>query len=166
MNDAVTAYIGLGGNLGDVAAVFRAVCAELDRMPDLQLVARSGLYRSRPMGPSDQPDYLNAVIAVTTRLAPLALLDALQRMELLHGRVRKEERWGARTLDLDLLLYADQIIHSERLSVPHYGLPQREFVLYPLAEIAPPGFSVPGIGLLASLLQDCPLNGLERIDDV
>ncbi|MGX9080354.1 2-amino-4-hydroxy-6-hydroxymethyldihydropteridine diphosphokinase, partial [Klebsiella pneumoniae] len=96
----------------------------------------SQLYGSRPMGPADQPDYVNAVVRLTTRLAPLALLDQLQSIELEQGRVRKEERWGPRSLDLDLLLYGAECIQSERLTVPHYGMKEREFVLLPLAEIA------------------------------
>jgi hypothetical protein len=90
------------------------------------------------MGPADQPDYVNAVARLATRLSPLALLDELQRIEQAQGRVRKDERWGPRTLDLDLLLYGDEVIRHERLTVPHYGMKEREFVLLPLAEIAPP----------------------------
>lgn len=166
MSDAALAYIGLGGNLGDVAAVFKKVIDELESMATVKLVAKSGVYRSRPMGPQDQPDYANAVIAVATGLGPLELLDEMQRIELSHGRLRKDERWGARTLDLDLLLYADLSVVSDRLTIPHYGLSQREFVLYPLAEIAPQGCQIPGLGRLADLVRNCPPNGLERMGDV
>jgi 2-amino-4-hydroxy-6-hydroxymethyldihydropteridine diphosphokinase len=88
------------------------------------------------MGPQDQPDYMNAVVAIETSLSPLDLLDQLQSIENTAGRVRKENRWGARVLDLDILLYDQQLINTERLTIPHYGMKLREFVLLPLAEIA------------------------------
>ena len=89
------------------------------------------------MGPQDQPDYINAVVKIQTRLTPIQLLDCTQAIELEQGRVRKDERWGPRTLDLDIILYGNEVIDSERLTIPHYGMKEREFVLYPLAEIAP-----------------------------
>lgn len=114
------------------------------------------------MGPQDQPDYVNAVAKVSTTLAPLALLDALQQIEQQQGRQRKAERWGPRSLDLDILLYGHHTIVSERLTVPHYGLTQREFVLYPLAEIAPQ-LVLPCGTPLQTLLSRIPLNGLEKL---
>lgn len=89
------------------------------------------------MGPAGQPDYLNAAVLLETDLTPHQLLDATQAIELAHGRVRKDERWGPRTLDLDIMLFGDMVISDARLTVPHYGLKVREFMLYPLAEIAP-----------------------------
>ena len=112
------------------------------------------------MGPKDQPDYVNAVMAIETSLAPLDLLDLLQSIESLEGRVRLGERWGPRTLDLDLLLYGEQVIQHPRLVVPHPGLAVREFVLHPLAEILP-DLEVPGLGRIRELAEQCPDNGIE-----
>lgn len=117
------------------------------------------------MGPSDQPDYVNAVMAVDTILAPLTLLDELQAVENAFGRVRLGDHWGPRTLDLDILLYGDLQQISERLTVPHVGLSLREFVLYPLQEIAPE-LDVLGLGALGALVQACPRRGLSVIADV
>ncbi|MCV3308629.1 2-amino-4-hydroxy-6-hydroxymethyldihydropteridine diphosphokinase, partial [Leclercia adecarboxylata] len=101
------------------------------------VVALSSFYRTPPLGPQDQPDYLNAAIALETALSAEALLDNTQRIELQQGRVRKEERWGPRTLDLDIMLFGDAQIHTERLTVPHYDMKRRGFMLWPLFEIAP-----------------------------
>ena len=130
-------YLGLGANLANPVAQLQSAVAALRQLPHSKVLAISSLYGSRPMGPQDQPDYVNAVVKLTTSLTPLALLDALQHIEQQHGRQRKAQRWGPRSLDLDILLYANHTIASERLTVPNYGLTQREFVLYPLAEIAP-----------------------------
>ncbi|WP_026957768.1 MULTISPECIES: 2-amino-4-hydroxy-6-hydroxymethyldihydropteridine diphosphokinase [Aliagarivorans] len=129
-------YIGLGTNLGDPLKQALLARHTLSESPLWTLSAVSSLYRSRPMGPQDQPDYLNAVVALETSLSPEALLDALQAIEQQQGRQRLR-RWGERTLDLDILLYGDQVLSSERLQVPHTGMTQREFVLLPLVEIAP-----------------------------
>ena len=159
----VRCYIGLGANLtAPMAQLQRAVVA-LQQLPDSQLVAVSSFYGSKPMGPQDQPDYVNAVAAIDTRLLPEQLLDALQQIEQQQGRVRKAERWGPRTLDLDILLYGDHVISTERLTVPHYGLREREFVLYPLYEIAPT-LSLPDGTVLSSLLAQVPVNGLQKLD--
>ena len=125
-------FIGLGSNLGDSQQILKdAVIA----LADLGKVKVSRLYASPPMGPQDQPDYLNAVVELHTELAPLALLDQLQRIENESGRVRLR-RWGERTLDLDLLFYADEKIHNERLTVPHIGIAERDFVVLPLLDLA------------------------------
>lgn len=107
------------------------------------------------MGPSGQPDYVNAVVAVRTALPPLTLLRILQDVENQHGRVRTGEQWGPRTLDLDLLLYGDESCATDLLTIPHPGIAEREFVLQPLFEIAP-DLTVPGLGPVRSLLQNCP----------
>jgi 2-amino-4-hydroxy-6-hydroxymethyldihydropteridine diphosphokinase len=133
----VRAYIGLGSNLASPLRQVRQAIAELAQLPASRLVAVSCIYRSHPMGPADQPDYINAVAAIETRLSPLELLDGLQAIENAHGRVRGSVQWGARTLDLDLLLYGDEIIAEPRLTVPHPGMAERSFVLQPLADIAP-----------------------------
>lgn len=158
----VTAYIGLGGNLNEPAASIRAARAAIAAIPGVRELTFSSLYRSAPMGPAGQPDYVNAVMAVATTLAPLDLLDALQALETAFGRVRVGERWGPRTLDLDILLYGAEILASERLTVPHPGIPEREFVLYPLREIAPE-LDIPGLGPLADLARHCPRRGLAVI---
>lgn len=155
----IRVYYALGSNLAEPLAQVQAALNALAALPDTQLVARSSYYRSRPMGPQDQPDYLNLVVALDTLLAPEALLDHTQAIELQQGRVRKAERWGPRTLDLDMLLYGDQIIDTPRLTVPHYGLTVREFMLYPLAEIAP-DLLLPRGEHLWQLLQQVDRNGL------
>ncbi|MFG6158433.1 2-amino-4-hydroxy-6-hydroxymethyldihydropteridine diphosphokinase [Halomonas sp. 1390] len=130
------AWIGLGSNLdGPHEHVARAL-EELNRLPLTRRIAASRLYASRPVGPADQPDYVNAVAHLATRLSPLALLDQLQALEQRHGRVRGR-RWGPRTLDLDLLLYDDRRLALPRLTLPHPEMTRRAFVLVPLAELAP-----------------------------
>lgn len=133
----ITAYIAIGSNLADPVVQAKSAIEALKQLPKSRFLCASQLYSSTPMGPQNQPDYINAVAAIETELTPLELLDCTQAIELKQGRVRKEERWGPRTLDLDIILYGDEVIDSERLTVPHYGMKEREFVLYPLAEIAP-----------------------------
>ncbi|QXP87105.1 2-amino-4-hydroxy-6-hydroxymethyldihydropteridine diphosphokinase [Methylococcus capsulatus] len=162
MSGESKAYIGLGGNLGNAAETVRTARRAIGAVPGVRELAFSSLYRSAPMGPSGQPDYVNAVMAVATSLAPQALLHALQRIERIHGRVRTGERWGPRTLDLDLLLYDDLVLDTETLRLPHPGIAEREFVLYPLAEIAP-DLDIPDRGPLRELVRNCPLRGLSVI---
>lgn len=159
MPPAERCYIGLGANLVEPVAQLQAAVTALGQLPETRLVQVSRFYSSKPMGPQDQPDYVNAVAALDTRLTPLALLHALQQIELAHGRQRKAERWGPRTLDLDILLFGMQQIDHPELTVPHYGMQLREFVLYPLAELAPDLILPDGVAL-QSLLQRVPLNGL------
>ncbi|HYE36604.1 2-amino-4-hydroxy-6-hydroxymethyldihydropteridine diphosphokinase [Methylocaldum sp.] len=161
--DKVAAYIGLGANLGDPIEAIKSARLAINNVAGIRELAFSSLYRSTPLGPADQPDYVNAVMSVETTLRPLELLRELQAIETAHGRVRKGERWGARTLDLDLLLYGRERIVSEVLTVPHPGIADREFVLYPLGEIAP-DLDIPGKGLLADLVRKCPQRGLEVIE--
>ncbi|TNG94109.1 2-amino-4-hydroxy-6-hydroxymethyldihydropteridine diphosphokinase [Pasteurellaceae bacterium USgator11] len=129
-------YIALGSNLDNPTAQLQSAVRALDALPNTQVTAVSAFYRSKPLGPQDQPDFINAVAAIETALLPLDLLDHLQHIEQQQGRVRLR-RWGERTLDLDILLYGDLVIESERLSVPHYDMANREFVIVPLYEIAP-----------------------------
>lgn len=156
------AYIGLGANLEEPQQQLETALGALHRLPGSRVVKRSSFYRSKPMGPAEQPDYINAVAELETTLAPPALLLALQGIEQAQGRDRSGQRWGARTLDLDLLLYADEIIHTDSLQVPHPGLAERDFVLVPLAEIAP-DVVIPGQPGLQALLEHCPAYGLERL---
>lgn len=156
------AYIALGSNLETPVEQLRAALQALAALPDSQLVAVSSFYISDPLGPADQPRFVNAVAALDTALSPLALLDALQTIEQEQGRVRKAERWGPRTLDLDIVLFGDLTLNSERLTIPHYHMHARAFVLYPLAEIAP-GLRLPDGQSLSTLLNACPYEGLERL---
>jgi len=131
------AYIAIGSNLASPLEQVNAAVQALGDIPQTRVVALSSFYRTPPLGPQDQPDYLNAAIALETVLSAEALLDNTQRIELQQGRVRKEERWGPRTLDLDIMLFGDAQIHTERLTVPHYDMKRRGFMLWPLFEIAP-----------------------------
>lgn len=131
------AFIGLGSNLAQPAQQIANAIQKIEHIEHSSIIDVSSLYFSKPMGPQDQPDYMNAVLSLETLLSPIALLDALQSIENSAGRVRKDDRWGARILDLDILLFGNEVINNERLIVPHYGLKLREFVLIPLAEIAP-----------------------------
>ncbi|MEE9350672.1 MAG: 2-amino-4-hydroxy-6-hydroxymethyldihydropteridine diphosphokinase [Thiotrichaceae bacterium] len=129
-------YIALGSNLGKSAETLRSALTALSAHSDITLIQSSSLYGSKPHGPQDQPDYVNAVAKIDTSLKPLELLDELQQVENAHNRTRTGQRWGARTLDLDLLLYGDMKIDSKRLVVPHPRMTERSFVLYPLDEIS------------------------------
>jgi 2-amino-4-hydroxy-6-hydroxymethyldihydropteridine diphosphokinase len=164
----VSVFVGLGSNLDDPRQQVRSALDALAELEASRVSGVSSLYRSAPMTgpgvPSDQPAYINAVARLESGLSAAALLEALQAIELRHGRVRGGERWGPRTLDLDILLYGDQVIDTPRLRVPHPGLAERSFVLYPLAEIAP-DLDIPGVGPLRGLLARCPTAGLERLDD-
>jgi len=157
----VVAYIGLGSNLEQPLVQVRRAQAALDRIPDSCCSRHSPLYRSPPMGPAGQPDYINGVTRLETRLDPFQLLQQLQQIEHDQGRVRAQ-RWGPRTLDLDLLLYGDRLIDAPALQVPHPGISQRAFVLYPLADLEP-ALQIPGQGALSALLAACPADGLERV---
>ena len=155
----VTAYIGLGSNLEDPVLQLKTALQELDQLPQTRLLQASSLYSSKPVGPQDQPDFVNAVACVETSLAPLELLDQLQGLEQAHRRVR-ERHWGPRTLDLDLLLYGDQIISHPRLDVPHTQMHLRGFVLLPLSEIAP-GLQIPDRGSVTDILPNIVTDDLQ-----
>lgn len=157
-------YIGLGSNLATPIEQLRSALAALAALPQTDLIAQSSFYSSDPLGPADQPRYVNAVAALDTELSPLALLDALQTIELEQGRTRKAERWGPRTLDLDILLFGERLLDEPRLTVPHYHMHARAFVLYPLAEIAP-DLKLPDGRALTELLGACPYAGLERLSE-
>lgn len=152
-------FLGLGANLHLPLLQLQQAVVALAALEHCQLQSVSSLYGSKPMGPQDQPDYVNAVVAILTTLTAEQLLDQLQKIELEQGRQRKDQRWGPRTLDLDILLFGEQCIDNERLTVPHYGMKVREFVLYPLAELAPE-LHLPDGTALSQLLAAVPLNGL------
>jgi 2-amino-4-hydroxy-6-hydroxymethyldihydropteridine diphosphokinase len=144
------AYIGIGSNLADPRARVLRGMDEIASISEVRLVLRSGLYGSRPMGPANQPDFVNAVVAVLTKLQPVALLRELRSIERSFGRPESREKWGPRILDLDLLVYGRIRSTDPELVLPHPGIVQRNFVLYPLAEIAP-DLGVPGLGRVAEL---------------
>lgn len=152
-------YIGLGANLQEPVEAITSALQALQTNSELTDLECSSLYHSKPMGPQDQPDYVNAVASFKTTLEPLALLDLLQEIESQHGRVR-DRHWGPRTLDLDILLFDNQQIHNERLIVPHPGIELREFVLIPLAEIAPE-LDLPNGKSVKSLARTIPDNELK-----
>ncbi len=158
----VDAWIGLGSNLDDPVSQLQRAFGELDSLEHCCLQASSSLYASPPMGPADQPDYVNAVARLKTSLPATDLLDALQGIEQRHAR-RRSRHWGPRTLDLDLLLYAQAVIDTPRLRVPHPGIATRNFVLYPLAEVDRT-LGIPGLGVVAQLLEHCPATGLKKLE--
>lgn len=133
----IRVYVALGSNLANPQHQVVTAFDKLARLPQTCLIARSSLFITQPLGPQDQPDYVNAVAALDTKLTPDIFLDHTQRIEQEHGRKRKAERWGPRTLDLDILLFGNRVINSERLIVPHYDMKNRLFMLEPLSEIVP-----------------------------
>lgn len=159
---AAIAFIGLGSNLADPLVQVRQALVELESISGTRITARSSLYRTSPVGYLEQPDFINAVASVQTTLKPQALFAALLVIENRHGRVRSM-RNAPRTLDLDLLLYGDEVLDQDGLKLPHPRLHERAFVLAPLAEIAP-GAMVPGRGRVEDLLARVDCNGVNRID--
>jgi 2-amino-4-hydroxy-6-hydroxymethyldihydropteridine diphosphokinase len=147
-------FVGLGSNLNDPVQQVQSALTQLAQLPKTQWIRTSSLYHSAPMGVTAQPDFINAVAEFYSALPPLELLTQLLALEQQHGRVRKQH-WGERTLDLDLLLYGNEIITSATLTVPHAGLKQRDFVLVPLAEIAP-DLILPDGETLTAVLARCP----------
>lgn len=156
-----SAYVALGANLDDPVARIKAALLALDGVPGVSLVQASSCYRTAPVGLAGQPDFINAVARVQTSLAPVDLLQALLGIEQHFGRVRLEKN-GPRTLDLDLLLYEDQVLHLPQLSLPHPRMHLRAFVLVPLAEIAPE-LRLPGRGSLAAWLPAVANQQIEKL---
>ena len=160
----IRVFIGLGSNLAEPVAQIKKAIEELVKLDKVKVVQSSPLYMSKPMGPQDQPDFVNAVIELETSLSAEKLLDECQAIENKQGRVRKQH-WGPRTLDLDILLYGDEVINTERLTVPHRGIAQRNFVLYPLNDIVGSDFNILDVGVVADLLNSCSMDGLQRINE-
>lgn len=154
-------YIAIGSNLASPLEQVNAALAALAEIPDSQIVAVSPFYRTPPLGPPDQPDYLNAAVALDTDLAPETLLDHTQRIELQQGRERKAHRWGPRTLDLDIMLFGDRQIATPRLTVPHYDMKNRAFMLLPLVHIAPDVCFPDGVKV-ANILANLDPSGISR----
>ena len=155
-------YIGIGSNLGESQQQISLACEAMSALPNTRLLNTSSLYCSKPMGPQNQPDYINAVCLIETGLTPHELLTALQQIEQDNGRTRDGERWGARTLDLDILLYGSKTIDTTDLTVPHCGMSEREFVLVPLFEIAPM-MIMPDGKPISHWVANCSLDGLKRL---
>ncbi len=162
ISSPITAYIGLGSNLSKPIKQIEKAIEKIGIIPKSRLLSVSSLYLSKPMGPQDQNDYINAVLALETALSAIELLNALQSIENNAGRVRKENRWGARILDLDIILFGNEIINTDRLTIPHYGMSEREFVLLPLAEI-PPELILPNGESITELSQNIAINSMVKL---
>ncbi|TYC61030.1 2-amino-4-hydroxy-6-hydroxymethyldihydropteridine diphosphokinase [Marinobacter sp. BW6] len=155
------AFIGLGSNLKEPAAQLARAVSALATLPETVLVAQSPFYASRPVGPQDQPDFVNGAVWLRTSLRPHRLLDELQRIEQKHGRERLRH-WGPRTLDLDVLLFGTQVLDDERLTVPHRELANRDFALQPLLDLKA-DLALPDGTPIAELRNQCPDNGLRKL---
>lgn len=158
------AYIGLGSNLQEPIEQVRRACAGLQALASTRLVRVSPLYRSRPFGPVRQPDFINAVAGVLTQLDAGTLLGELQALERALGRPTERERWGPRVIDLDLLIHGRERREEPGLTLPHGGIVERNFVLYPLADLAP-DLEVPGLGRVAELRARVTPEGVERLGE-
>jgi 2-amino-4-hydroxy-6-hydroxymethyldihydropteridine diphosphokinase len=158
----VPAYVGLGSNLENPESQIARAFKALDHLPDTRLIARSSLYRSCPLGPQDQPDFVNAVAGLLTRLDAHQLLAGLQTTEVRLGRGPAHVHWGPRIIDLDLLIYGSVQIDEPQLRIPHAGIQMRNFVLHPLAQIAPE-LLVPGVGRVNRLLWQVDAAGIVRL---
>jgi 2-amino-4-hydroxy-6-hydroxymethyldihydropteridine diphosphokinase len=156
------AFVGLGANLGEPQRQVRQAFLELDAIPHTRLVKASSLYRSEPAGYAEQPQFVNAVAQVETGLPAERLLAELHAIEARHGRSRSFAN-APRTLDLDLLLFADAVLDDPGLKIPHPRMHERAFVLVPLLEIAPDA-AIPGRGEAKALLEQCGNQGVERLD--
>ncbi len=155
-------YIGLGANLNDPYETIRSAISALSELPCCEFVAPSRIYSSKPMGPVNQPDYVNAVVLLKTSLSAHEVFQLTCELEQKHGRVRDGEHWGPRTLDLDILLYGQHIIKDEQLTVPHYGLQDREFVVFPLLDISPE-LVLPCGTRLQNVASKLSLNGMNAL---
>lgn len=154
-------YIGLGSNLDSPIKQLDQALASLSQLPSSTLLSSSSYYGSKPVGPQDQPDFVNAAALLQTALSPEALLTQLQMIERNQGRIKKRH-WGERTIDLDILLYGNLILNSEQLTIPHSELANRDFVLRPLLELDA-SLALPNGTPLSSLLDTCPDNQLQPI---
>ena len=164
MNPPVRAFVGLGGNLGEVETTLTEAMWALDSLPQTSIRAQSAFYRTPPWGNTEQPAFLNAVVELQTRLSPRVLLNLLLDIETRFGRIRDEgEKWGPRELDLDLLVYGEEQMDEPGLHLPHPHLHERAFVLVPLAEIAP-SLEIVGVGKVRDLLKGVDITGIEPVE--
>ena len=162
-DDPVRAWVGLGGNEGDVEITLTEALWAVDALPQTSIRRQSAVYRTPAWGRTDQPDFLNAVVELQTRMVPRVLLESLLEIEQRFGRVRRaEDRWGPRAIDLDLLVYGSEALDEPGLTLPHPRLHERAFVLVPLAEIAP-DLDIPGRGRVRDLLAAVDATGIEAI---
>ena len=143
-------YIGLGSNIEQPYIQIKNAILALNKLPDTNVVADSGYYKSRPMGPDDQPDFINAVVELRTRLSENELLEQCQTIEQQQGRIKKRH-WGERTIDLDILLYEDIEMKTDKLEIPHPGICQRDFVYLPLLKLNSE-ITIPGLGVLKNIV--------------
>jgi len=157
------AYVGLGSNLGDSRGFLRRAIEAIGSFPDTRLIVTSSHYRTVPFGPVEQGAFINAVAGVLTRQSPLDFLRALRSLERQLGRAETRVRWGPREIDLDLLVYGEETLATDELTLPHVGIPERDFVLYPLRDIAPQ-LHIPGMGRVAELAARVADRGIERLD--
>lgn len=157
------AYVALGSNLAEPASQVELAIARLAGLPQTRLVARSRLWRTTPLGPRDQPDYVNAAAGLLTRLGPQELLAEFKRLEAAMGRPSPPVRWGPRVIDLDLVAFGEERLQEAGLDVPHPGVHERDFVLYPLAELAP-ALWIPGRGRVATLARQVENRGLVPLE--
>lgn len=158
----IDAYIGLGSNLENPLMQVTTALLQLDEIEQTSLLDFSSLYISRPLGPKNQPPYVNAAAWIATRLDPHMLLAHLNAIETEHGRKRNGQRWGPRTLDLDILVYGNISIKDQSLTIPHPGIRWREFVLYPLHEVNK-NLMIPNLGLISRIKSRCYVNGMSRL---
>ncbi|HEU4654797.1 MAG TPA: 2-amino-4-hydroxy-6-hydroxymethyldihydropteridine diphosphokinase [Steroidobacteraceae bacterium] len=156
------AYVAVGSNLDDPLAQVRSAFDRLVQLPRTRLIAKSRLFRTRPLGNHVQPDFINAMVGMLTQLSARELLQELKSLERSIGREQPIVRWGPRRIDFDISVFGDQVISEDDLTVPHAGVPQRNFVLYPLADIAPT-MVVPRLGRVADLLERVDHSGIEPI---
>jgi 2-amino-4-hydroxy-6-hydroxymethyldihydropteridine diphosphokinase len=157
------AYVGLGSNLGDPQDALRRTIEALRGLPDTRLITTSPLYRTVPFGPVEQGAFINAVAGVVTRQSPIDLLRRLRALERQLGRAESRVRWGPREIDLDLLMHGECTLSCDELTLPHPGIPERDFVLYPLRDIAPE-LHIPGMGRVVDLAARVANRGIERLD--
>lgn len=157
------AYIGVGSNLDDPRAQVTHAFSRLAELPGTRVVLRSRIYRTKPFGPVEQPDFANAVVGVLTQLGPHALLAGLQAIEAAQGRPERHQKWGPRVIDLDVLVYGRECLSDSGLTIPHPGIVERNFVLYPLSDIAP-DLDIPGLGRVVELKGRVTPEGV-RLDD-
>jgi 2-amino-4-hydroxy-6-hydroxymethyldihydropteridine diphosphokinase len=157
-------YIGLGSNLENPLFQLQIAVEHLESLPETALVGCSQFYGSKPLGPDDQPDFVNAVCQIETQLSPPVLLSVLQLIEIEQGRIKKRH-WGERLIDLDILLYADEIIKTTDLTIPHAEIALRDFVLIPLAELSP-GLVIPGVGSVETLISNLETSYLKPLNQI
>ena len=146
-------YLGIGSNKNHPYFRINTVLRQINRIKSTNIVKKSGLYVTKPLGPQAQPNFINSVIEIKTNLEPLELLYELQNLEKLHNR-KKTKRWGPRSMDIDILIYNNLIMNTNKLVIPHPGLKYRDFVLIPLYEITSYGYEIPKYGKIITLIKN------------